>query len=438
VLSKIRIKLTRLYTLIFGLFLLAFIAIVCIGVSWNTYRERIDEIKLLANQIARSEHSEIINYYQKGAIFPRQVAVENDYDISGQVFYYILDRNGQIIKADIPVPILREPVYNKLTNWDEAKTADFFTVILPNSDSATLALAVQKIQHDGNTIATIYAGRDVTADIRVLTRSAFTLLGASLTFLLLAAITGSFLAGKVTIPIEDSIERQKQFVADASHELRNPLSILLTSIEAIELDKGNVLSPFTLGIIRDAKEEFLRLKGLISDLLTLARADAGELKLKRELFLFETVAQQVIRSLKYAAKQKDITIKTNFNGQLELFADSKRIHQLLYILLDNAIKYSPHQSEVHLHSKPVIHNAISYIRIIVADSGPGIAPEYQNKIFHRFFRVDEARSRDVEGSGLGLAIAQYIVEAHKGNIFVQSERGKGSQFIVQIPSKNSN
>ena len=240
------------------------------------------------------------------------------------------------------------------------------------------------------------------------------------------------------VPIAQSITRQKKFVADASHELRNPLSVLLTSVEAVEMDKDSKLSPFALQIIKDAKEEFLRLKRLLNDLLTLARADTGDIKLRKEDFSLESVAVQVIRSLKAVAEQKNISVHLNVDDPIELNADPERIHQLLYILIDNGLKHSPCGSEVSVRVERVRSDRTSYAKVVVEDTGPGIPPEFQREIFQRFFRIDEARVRDTEGSGLGLSIAQWIVDAHQGKIYVNSEQGKGSQFVVMLPTNVSN
>lgn len=433
-LAEIRRKLANLYTLVFGLFLLGFIGIVCAGLVWGTYVERTEEIKILASEIARGQRAEIMKHYQNTNLAPQELPVEDDYDISGQVFYYIFDRKGQLVKADPPVPVLREATYAQIINWDPSKDTKIAIVALPTGGTATLVLAAHKVQKGEKVLATVYVGRDITAYARVIMRSVLTLAGVAFSFLILAAIIGYLLAGKVTIPIEQSIRRQKQFVADASHELRNPLSVLLTSIEGIEMDKDNILSPFSREIMRDAKEEFFRLKGMVNDLLTLARADTGDIQLRKEHFSLELVVEQVIRSLKYAAERKEISIQMYLTNPIELNADAERIHQLLYILIDNAIKYSSPNSKVSVQLAKVQTSETSNVKIIVADTGPGIPSDFQEKIFQRFFRIDEARSRDIEGSGLGLSIAQWIVDAHEGEIYVKSVQGKGSQFVVLLPN----
>lgn len=430
--SEIRRKLTTLYTFVFGVLLFIFTGFVCIWLIWGTYSERSNEIRLLANEIAREQRSIIVEYYKATNFIPQTAPLEDNYDISGQVFYYILAVDGNVIKADLSVPVLRDVVQSQIMNWDSAKETDFVKVTLPNGETAVLALAMHQVYKNDELIATVYAGRDVTAYSRGLIRTLFTIMGAAIGFLFIAAYIGYFLAGRVIVPIEKSIIRQRQFVADASHELRNPLSILLTSFEAIEMDTDSILSSFSRQILIDAKDEFFRLRGMVNDLLTLARTDSGEIVLKKERFELNIVADQVIHALKTAAEQKQISVNLSTLESIKINADPDRIYQLLYILVDNGIKYTK-SGEVLIYLEQVQKNKQSFVKIIVQDTGPGISPEIQHHIFERFFRGDEARSRDIEGSGLGLSIAKWIVDAHHGEISIQSEEAKGSQFIIKIP-----
>lgn len=431
---KTRKKLTIVYTTVFGLFLMTFVGIVCSGLIWGTYVERIEEIKVLANEIARGQLGVIKEYSKKKNDTIIATTMEDDYDISGQVFFYILDAKGQLIKADQPVSILRESAYTQIMSWNPLEKTKVTTVTLPSHETAVLIFAAHEVRRGETLLATVYAGRDVTAYARVLLRSIITLLAVSFLFLFLATLIGYYLAGRVTIPMEESIARKKKFIADASHELRTPLSVLLTSIEAIEMDRDNTLSPFSLQIMSEAKDEFFRLKKLVNDLLTLARTDTGEIKLKKEKFSLTLITQQVLRSLQFTADEKNINVLFEVNESIELNADPERIYQLLYILIDNSIKYSLSDGDVSVHLEAEQNVNGPFVKIIVVDNGPGIPAEFKEQIFQRFFRIDESRSRDVEGSGLGLSIAQWIVEAHQGEIYVNSEPGKGSEFIVLIPN----
>ncbi len=331
--AKLRKKLTNLYTIVFSSFLFIFILMVSTGAIWNIYQERVNEIEILASQLAKEQRDVLNQHYKNPNSLPTELFIEENYDISGQVFYYLLDRQGKLVKADQPVPVLRDTVFNKVINWDPEKTTTFAKLSLPNGENAVIILTAQKIfSEEQNLLGTIYTGRDVTAYARVLVHIVAALFFAALVFSLLAALTGYFLAGKVVVPIEKAIKRQKQFAADASHELRTPLSVLQTSIEAIELDEENKFSAFSVQILKNVKDEFNRMKRLIRDLLTLARADAGDISSSKTVLFLNSVVEQTVRSLKIAAERKNIELASIVQEPLQITGDADRIYQLLYIL----------------------------------------------------------------------------------------------------------
>ncbi|MBP2642712.1 MAG: integral rane sensor signal transduction histidine kinase [Firmicutes bacterium] len=430
-LSKIRNKLTVLYTCIFGGFLLAFVLIITVGNMWSLYRERVNEVEVLAARIAREQQEVILKYNIHPEQPPTQLAEEADYDISGQVFYYVLDHNGRLIKSDQPVPILREEIMATVLEW-QGRDTKLFTLDLPNGTAAVIITA-HKVYQGEQLLGTVYVGKDVTAYFHTLKNGAITILLVAVCFICIAALLGYVLAGRVLIPVEESLKRQKQFVADASHELRTPLSVLQTSVEAIELDEDNTLSDFSSYILADVKDELQRIKRLISSLLTLARADAGEGPLNKQQVLINDIAEQVEKSLRLAAEQKYICLSLCMPEDLELNGDRQRLEQLLYILVENGIKYTPEYGRVTLRTERAENSGIMGVRILVDDTGPGIKPEDREHIFERFYRADKARSRN-EGFGLGLSIAKWIVDAHHGSIEVQNNPKGGSRFIVFFPN----
>jgi signal transduction histidine kinase len=165
-------------------------------------------------------------------------------------------------------------------------------------------------------------------------------------------------------------------------------------------------------------------------LLTLARGDAGAAPIIKEPLELDRIAQQIARMLEPLAKKSGIAIKVTTEGCTVLQADRERIEQLLLILLDNALKHTPGGGSVELQ---IAARPRHQIKIVVHDTGAGIAPQDQLHIFERFYRVDKARSRETGGTGLGLSIAKWIVEAHEGTIGVESTLGSGSTFTVILP-----
>lgn len=246
--------------------------------------------------------------------------------------------------------------------------------------------------------------------------------------IIIAVLTGLFLAKKALIPIQLSWEKQQQFVADASHELRTPLSVIQVHLErlfrypdhTIEQESENIL----VGI-----QETRRLNKLVSDLLTLARSDSNEIQLIKKRMKLNEVVTKSVQAFQQLATVKDIQIQTHMEELLEIVADEERIHQLLVILLDNALKYTQAKGLITVSCR----REGNWITLAVADTGIGIAKEDIPYIFDRFFQSDKMRSGVVEGAGLGLSIAKWIVEAHGGKIRVESEEGAGSCFYVNLP-----
>ena len=229
--------------------------------------------------------------------------------------------------------------------------------------------------------------------------------------------------------IETAFLRITEFTADASHELRTPISLIRTEAE-LALRKSRDELEYKEAL-RHILLEAERTTGLIEQLLALARADSG-----REALNMQPVnLRETMRSVADDWRQVAIIRNLDFSAQIaahDLFAmgDENALRRVAGILLDNAFKYTPAPGSVHLS----VEERNDSIVIAVKDSGIGIAPEDQPKIFERFYRVDKARSRAQGGAGLGLAIAQWIVTQHRGSIRVSSTPGEGATFWVELPA----
>lgn len=235
--------------------------------------------------------------------------------------------------------------------------------------------------------------------------------------------------------LSGSFERQRRFVADASHELRTPVAILCgeTDVTLSQPDRTQEEYRESLHILG---EEAKRLKRIVEDLFTLARADAGQYPLDPSDFYLDELAAECCRNLRTLAAARQITVHCDTERELPIRADETLVRRMLLNLLDNAIKYTPPGGAVCVRS--AAGNG-SY-RLSVEDSGPGIPPDMQSRIFERFFRVDKARSRaesDGGGAGLGLAIAAWIAEVHGGKIELAKSDSTGSTFTVALPNAPS-
>jgi signal transduction histidine kinase len=245
--------------------------------------------------------------------------------------------------------------------------------------------------------------------------------------LLIVPTLGWFLTGRTLAPIEKSYEQQKEFVSDASHEMRTPLSILSGEME-VALKKNRVASYYK-GIIESSKEEINRLTQLIESLLFLARSDHA----KQPVEFQEVDITDLLNSLlvKFNFKINHKKLKIEFipaEKIITTYGQTSMLINLFSNLLDNAIKYTPDKGNIWIK----VASRKRFAVISIKDSGIGISKEEQRKIFDRFYRADISRSKP-RGFGLGLAIVKSIVDLHQGKISVSSKEGKGSTFTVYLP-----
>lgn len=244
------------------------------------------------------------------------------------------------------------------------------------------------------------------------------------------SITISYLLSKKTMkPIITSWNRQAEFVENASHELRSPLTIIQNKLELM-LTKPNKKIVNVIENIALSLSETRRLSQLTSDLLTLARADSLESQLNKEIFDVDEFIHGVCQPYIESAEMQQKNVWLHLKANVEMEADKNRFHQLLVILLDNALKFTTENDSIGV--KTYLEG--SKMVLEVSDTGIGISEENKERIFERFFREDKARSRDKGGTGLGLAIAQWIVSSHNGTIKVlDNKNNKGTIFQVKLP-----
>ncbi len=247
--------------------------------------------------------------------------------------------------------------------------------------------------------------------------------------LLLVFIASLSITERALIPIKKALEKQIEFTADASHELRTPISVIQTNLEAA-MGEPNATIHEQMRWLENIRYETLRMAKLVDDLLTLSRsADIHKTLNKTTFALDEALLEATLPMLPYA-QNEGIIIKHNIEENITFTGDRERLKQLAVILLDNAVKYSTAPGKILISAKTVGH----VVKITVKDSGEGIAESQIEKIFDRFYRVDKSRSREKGGSGLGLAIAKWIVDEHNGSIVVTGTVGVGTQFTITLPT----
>lgn len=250
----------------------------------------------------------------------------------------------------------------------------------------------------------------------------------SVIFIVLSISASYILSKKMMKPIIQSWNKQAEFVENASHELRTPLTIIQNKLELLLTAPHEKIANKFENIALSLSET-RRLSKLTSDLLTLARADSAETKLMKQSIHVDSFIQNVSTPYKEIAESQEKNFWLNLKCDIQIDADEVRLHQLLVILLDNALKYTGENDSISV--KTYLED--QRIVLEVSDTGIGIKEENRKQIFDRFYREDKARTRESGGVGLGLSIAQWIVEQHNGTIKAIPNPSKGTTFKVKLP-----
>ena len=276
------------------------------------------------------------------------------------------------------------------------------------------------------------------------------------------------LVQQVTIPLQSAsftqelkatnrklqkLERLKsEFISIVSHELRTPLTAIKNAMDIILSGKAGEMTENIEKFVLMGKRNATRLSGIINDLLDISKIEAGKMDFKFELIHIEPVIEYVKNNLTEVAKEKNLTIKYEPQGDsVEVYADSNRLEQVLTNLVSNAIKFTPTAGQIEITSRVVNARELqydhcfeediknlqgNYLQVCVEDHGIGIERKDLNHVFDKFAQIENSLSRKVGGSGLGLPIARQLMESHNGAIWCDSEINKGSRFYFVIPVAN--
>ena len=348
--------------------------------------------------------------------------VKIEYNPNKMYFYYIFSNEHKLIHGDESA----KGLYKELIDIYEQEDISQEDVKKIEWDSEHYLLLSKPIFYDDKVQGQIIVGKSITSEHHFLREMGFLFVVLIIVFTFIIALLSYYMAKKAMIPIQNSLEKQKKFVSDASHELRTPLSVFYSSLDILETDESDHFTPFGKELISDLKEEAELMKTLLEKLLFLARHDQNRLEIRKEPFSLSDLLNSI--GVKFQRTLPDsLSLHLDIQEKIQMVGDSKKMNELVYILLENAVQYTP-EGFIRLQ---LLKND-GKITVIVEDSGIGIAKEELPLIFDRFYRSDSARKRD--GTGLGLSIADAIVKEHGGTIQVTSEVNKGTTFYIHIPS----
>ncbi|MEW6285071.1 MAG: ATP-binding protein [Chloroflexota bacterium] len=431
------------------------VAIIFLTARWNT---RLEFIRFLADQNQSAIVTNLINYHQQNGSWegvellfvrgdrpgmgmgqgPRTEAMKLPYLLTDPNGYIIvangrykigerlsdeqleigtlLTENGNIIGILVPLGGAFQGTPRELEFIERTNRTLFYGALI----GAVIALFLG-----------VFLSRTITRPIRELTRATHAISQGDLSQQVpvrtndeLGELARAF--NKMSAELSRSVNARKQMTADIAHELRTPLSLILGHAEAVH---DGVLPP-TRENFEIIREEAARLEHLVEDLRTLSLADAGELSILPQPIEPDRLLREVTSLFQYQAQKKNISLQLDIAPHLPtLEVDPGRMTQVITNILDNALRHTPEGGRILLSAKP----AGERVELAIQDSGPGLPKEEAERIFERFYRADASRRRDEGGSGLGLAIAKSIVQAHGGQIWAESEPGKGLKIVISLP-----
>lgn len=339
------------------------------------------------------------------------------------IFVLPLNAEAQLLATPNPFAAPLEPD-RQATAAALARGIDWRTV--RSNAGARVRLLTYRLPAGAGPVV-LQLGRTLTDQDRVLGQLLAGLLGLSGLSAVLLGICSWWLAGRSLRPAQQAWEEQQSFVANASHELRAPLTLMRASAEVTlrSLPPADAEGRALLG---DVLQECDHMSLLVEDLLLLSRLDAGRLMLEQTTIPLPDLLADVRRQVGRLAGERGVQLTVE-DASGTAWGDPARLRQVLLILLDNALRHTPPGGSIRLEAHPHGRQA----RIVVADTGSGIAPEHLPHVFERFYRADGARGDDGSGSGLGLSIARALVEAQHGQIAIESRPGVGTQVTLALP-----
>ena len=459
---EISTKITLAYAACFILLLAVINAVMWLGVmnalytpSENALRQSMEKIEKVLSELEEDESTFNPNSF-RGAL------------VTGVVLRVVDERGEIIVDTDDTYPTIEQ--FNEGHLSDPPIFADD-EFDIAQIGSAFIYRAEMKYTHEGET-ATLYFFHTITSELKLfaaLERLLFLLdvlgIGGALVFGRLVSrriltpiktmnelareIAFEKMSGRIPLGTADDelnelaktlndmldrlqgdINRQRQFVSDASHELRTPAAVIKGYIDFIETygTQDEALLRENLKIIGS---EAKNMQDLLENLLFLSRTDRHTQKLHKKILDLDDIVDEVMRKMKTVVKTHKVELIKNEPAQI--YGDETTIRQMIRIFLDNAVKYTPEGGSICVVS---VRDG-EKVALSISDTGIGIAPNNQDKIFDRFFRIDsEDLVSEANGSGLGLSIAKWIADSHGIKISVDSELGKGTTFTLEIPLKN--
>ena len=417
--ERLRRRMTLMYAFIFGMLILLVVGITYCLV-W--YAVLMHEKEDLVAQI----YHEAAEYVATEEAPVSDVAIKN-----GSMLAFLVKPDDKTVVLDqLQGAAVGDILKNHREDWPESDdSAEMLRVRNSVGERYRYLAAVAPVKDGDRVIGRLYMFKNMEFYYEAAYETLLVLMCIALVLFIPACLLGYWLSKRNIMPIQLMYEKQKQFTADASHEMRTPLAVLNLAVQGLLEDTESRYSSFAAETLQMLKTEVGRLRKLTDTLMELARRDNLGLKVKKKRIDFIVLCRQVINQCSLVAEEKQQRIKTDLPEHLFLKGDADSLNMLLIILLDNAVKYSPAASEILVKAADRRDSII----LQVQDQGIGISDADKEKIFDRFYRVDKVRSREQGGLGLGLALALSIVRLHDGKITVLDNKPQGTIMQIMLP-----
>lgn len=395
----------------------------------STYNNmRHDNIYKLTALPASVENNESVPIAAEGSVPMYVVGVTSGTENLGRVTYFriVVDSDGSIDQSNRFARADIEDAYKTMIQkaWRDKKSGSLLSLgnIKWTYDILPLGGSQDKYQ--------IFF-MDITQSQKTLADLAATFLGAGLITIAMIFLISLLSANRSVKPVAEAWERQQQFIADASHELKTPLAIIAANADALLLKKDDTFENRQkwIGYIQD---EIGRMNKLVNSLLILAKDEKAHSRSEYAPFDFSKCVIKAALSLEAVVYEKKIELRQQIESNIQIVSDADKVRQVVAILLDNAVKYTNEHGTIDVTLK----RSKRYVEFIVKNSGRGIPPKDIPRLFDRFYRVDASRDSETGGYGLGLSIAKATADRLGGQISVQSVENESTTFTFSIKDTN--
>jgi len=409
-LDSIRWRLTAGYIGIFAVLLSLLGVFAVFGFS----RELVVHQDDLLEQEARDQAKNILGGEQ------REVLAKG----SDEFGWVVLGPSGRVIDRDAAAPSLGLPRPDLAREALEEEDAIFTTI---RGDDGNVRAVSMPIYESGEVFGVIQYARSLRVIKETVRGLILVLLPLAAGALGLAAVGGLYMARRAVRPIRETFGRQRAFIADASHELKTPLTLIRVDTEVL---RGKLQGPDEMELAEEVLAEADRMGTILSDLLTMARLDAGALDVARKPFDLSVLIEQETERFRVRAVREGVRLEVRVPDELLATGDPAKTGQILAALLDNALRYTPSGGSIEVNAC----RQDGAVEATVADTGPGIPPEHLARVFDRFYRAESARTREGGGTGIGLAIARGLARAQDGELDAVTARDGGAVFRLKLPA----